>query len=298
MKFAYRRRETSFYNLNPLARIAYLSALFYLSILFSSIEIQMAVLFLIIITACLAGVLREAFYFSRFIVYMSAFLAVISVIFGPGGRIIYSISFISVTISPVLFSISMTIRLVSSVMSFEMLLLTVDPDSVMSILSRLSRKTAGALLISTRLMPVMSNEGDEILQAFEARGVPLRSGRMLDRVRAASHVLYPMLYSSMDRGIAVAEAMETRGFPSRWKHKKEILTRFDLFQIAASVFSVLTFTVLSLYGIGEADYYSVTSIYAGYSMIGMLSVLIVNVPFFVFNGRSKVAANQGSEVPV
>jgi energy-coupling factor transport system permease protein len=298
MKFAYRKRETAFYNLNPWARIAYLSALFYLSVLFSSIVIQLAVLLLIVITAFLAGVAREALYFSRFIVYMSGFLAIISVIFGPGGKTIYSIASIYITLSPVLFSISMTIRLISSVMSFEMLLLTVDPDSIMSILSRLSRKTAGALLISTRLMPVMSNEGEEILQAFEARGVPLRSGRLPDRLKAVSHVLYPMLYSSMDRGIAVAEAMETRGFPSRWRHRKETLSRFDLFHIGASIFSVLSFTLLSIYGIGEADYYSVTSIYAGYSLIGVLAVLTVNMPFFMFTGRQKFASNQGSEVPV
>ncbi|MCL5437554.1 MAG: energy-coupling factor transporter transmembrane protein EcfT [Candidatus Thermoplasmatota archaeon] len=125
MRFEYRTRDNSFYRLNPWARIAYLLTLFYLSVLFSGIPLQLEVMALVLLTAFLAGVLKEALYYSRIIIYMSLFLAAISIVFGPGGASIFRIYVFDITVDPVLFSISMTLRLISSVMSFEMVLLTV-----------------------------------------------------------------------------------------------------------------------------------------------------------------------------
>ncbi|MCL5437555.1 MAG: energy-coupling factor transporter transmembrane protein EcfT [Candidatus Thermoplasmatota archaeon] len=162
----------------------------------------------------------------------------------------------------------------------------------------MSKKTAGALLISTRLMPVMNNEGQDIMEAFESRGVPVSHGRLMERVRAASHMVFPLLYSSMDRGIAVAESMETRGFPARWKQKREILNTVDRLQISSCIGSVLLLSALSVTGVGEADYYSVPSIMSGFSIAAVVVVFVLNIPYFLLSWRGKVASNQGSEIPV
>jgi multisubunit Na+/H+ antiporter MnhG subunit len=92
----------------------------------------------------------------------------------------------------------------------------------------------------------------------------------------------------------VAEAMETRGFPSRWRRRKYVFSFTDYLQIAISTTSVAVAVTLSLYGIGLANYY-VPGQYAVQLPIVMLFVLLT-FPFVPYLRRRYDHSDKGSEV--
>lgn len=282
MKYVYRPRDSRLSTLDDLTRIVMFLSLFFLSVLFSSIPMQLIALVAILLTAVLAGVLRPALGFVRYILFLSALLLFTSVILAPGGQTVARLPLLSITLSPLLFSLSMFLRLASSVISVNLLLLAVDPDASVSFISRLGRKTAASLLVATRLMPVLANEGEEVLQAFEARGVSVREGKWRERARSASRMVFPMLYSTMDRSMAVAEAMEVRGFPSKWKRRGYHFSLRDVCQMVISAASLLLALILSFGGTGIEDYYSHPSIVVPWYALLLFALLTFPiVPLFV-----------------
>lgn len=283
-------------SLNEISRIFYFLTLFFLSVLFSNITLQLIVLFSALLVALGAGVIVESLSFAKYILFFSAVLSVISVLAAPGGTLLYRLPFTNITSSPLLFSASMLIRLLSSVISLNLLLLAVNPDATIAFISRLGTKTAASLLVASRLLPVLANEGEEVIQAFEARGVSIRQGSFRQRLKSASLMVFPLLYSTMDRSISVAEAMEARGFPSRWKRKKYVFSLIDYCQISISAFTAGIALLLSSFGVGMSNYYAAASI--GIQLPVAVLVVLLTFPFVPLIGRWSYDTGKGSELQI
>ncbi len=294
MRFVFRERESLLSSINEVSRIFLFLSLFFLSVLFSNIELQLVVLCSILVTALAGGVLRDSLMFVKYSAYFSFFLFIVSIVFAPGGTVLFHISFFNLTASPLLFSFSMFLRIISSVLSLNLLLLAVNPDATMAFISRLGTKTAASLLVASRLMPVITNEGEEVLQAFESRGMSLRQGKWRERAKSASQIVYPLLYSTMDRSISVAEAMEARGFPSKWVKKRYVFTAWDNFQLAASAASIAGALWLSFHGTGLSDYYSGSSVLVQLPVA--IAILLLTVPMAPILGRWSHHTDKGTDV--
>ena len=296
MNLIYRKRAVRLSSLNDISKIVLFLSLFLMSVFFSSIPLQLVVLSAIILTATVAGVLRDALPFARYVTYLAVLLAATSVFLAPGGAVLLRFHSFSLTLSPLLFSISMLLRLLNSVLSLNLLLLAVNPDETIAFISRFGRRTAASLLVATRLMPVLTNEGEEILQAFESRGISVRKGRWRDRVRSVSHMIFPMLYSTLDRSLAVAEAMEVRGFPSRWVGKEHAYSIRDIAQISISLVSAGMAVAISLQGSGVADYYTSTALYVNWQIV--LLFMLLTYPIVPFMRRWSNNQGKRTDVPL
>lgn len=296
MKLIYRERESAFSSLSESVRITVLLVLFLLSVLLSSIQLQAALLAAILVTAAAAGVTAESLMLARYVAYLSSFILLISVFLAPGGRVLLSLPLLHITSAPVLYSISMLIRILSSVIALNLLLLTVNPDALLAIISRFGRKTAASLLVATRLMPVLANDGEEVLQAFESRGLSLRSGGWRERAYSASRMVFPLLYSTMDRSLSVAEAMEARGFPARWRMRRSVLRGADYLQLGMSLSALIYALYLAFTGAGVANYYSASTPAIQYIPLLLLSIL--TFPVIPFLGRWSYHRDKGPDVQV
>ncbi len=296
MRLIYREKESAFSSLSEAVRITVLLVLFVLSVLLSSIQLQLVVLAATLVTAASAGVTAESLLLARYVVYLSSFILLISVFLAPGGRVLLSLPLLHITSSPVLYSLSMLIRILGSVIALNLLLLTVNPDALLAIISRFGRKTAASLLVATRLMPVLANDGEEVLQAFESKGLSLRSGGWRERAYSASRMVFPLLYSTMDRSLSVAEAMEARGFPARWRMRRSTLRRADCVQLAMSFAALIYAFFLAFTGSGVANYYSAAPF--AIQFVPLLLLAILTFPLIPFLGRWSHHRDKGPDVQV
>lgn len=256
MKLLYSGKGNLLSGANEVSLIIYFICLFIVSVLFSSIPFQLSVLGVLIVCTALSASARKMLPFMLYALYFMAIVSVFSIIFGPGMGVIASLGPIAVTYSAVYFSISMLLRIMASIISLNLLLVAVNPDASVAFISRFGKRTAAALLVATRMMPMLANDGEEVLQALESRGLAFRKGRWRKRIAAISHMFFPMLYGTLDRSISVGEAMEVRGFPARWRTRRYAYTWADLFTLSQSGLAVALAILFSLTGSAVANYYS------------------------------------------
>ena len=101
-----------------------------------------------------------------------------------------------------------------------MFIVTINPSEFAASLSRLgiSYNVGYAIAIALRYVPDVQADFTKIKHAQEARGIEMSSKTSLwDRLKKMSMIIFPLLFSSMDRIDVVSNAMELRGFG---KHKK------------------------------------------------------------------------------
>ena len=131
-----------------------------------------------------------------------------------------------------------------------MFIVTTNPSEFAASLNKLgiSYNVGYAIAIALRYVPDVQADFTKIKHAQEARGIEMSSKTSLwDRLKKMSMIIFPLLFSSMDRIDVVSNAMELRGFG---KHKKRTwymgkkLTKNDYLTIAfVVVFMVAALTI-------------------------------------------------------
>ena len=92
---------------------------------------------------------------------------------------------------------------------------TTDPSEFAASLSRIgvSYRVSYAVALALRYIPDIQREYRDISLAQQARGVEMSSkAGLIDRLKAASAILIPLILSSMERIETISNAMELRGF--------------------------------------------------------------------------------------
>lgn len=90
----------------------------------------------------------------------------------------------------------------------------VDADRLMGRLSRVAPRSAVTLSLATRLLPTLERDARALGEAARLRGLPLTTGPRRRRARTAARLALPLLGTSLERGLDVAEAMAARGYGS------------------------------------------------------------------------------------
>jgi energy-coupling factor transport system permease protein len=107
-------------------------------------------------------------------------------------------------------------------------------------------KIGYSVSLALRYIPDIQRDFNEIKQSQEARGIDMSKDVSLPtRIKSMSAILFPLIFSSMERIDVVSNAMELRGFGKNKKrtwHMAKPFTRMDYMVI---VFTVV-FSVISL----------------------------------------------------
>ena len=126
-----------------------------------------------------------------------------------------------------------------------MFIVTTNPSEFAASLNRIgiSYNVGYAVAIALRYVPDVQSDFTKIKHAQEARGIEMSSkASVWKRLKKMSMIIFPLIFSSMDRIDVVSNAMELRGFG---KHKKRTwykgkkLTQKDYLTLAfAAVFMI------------------------------------------------------------
>jgi len=119
---------------------------------------------------------------------------------------------------------------------------TTNPSEFAASLNRIgvSYKISYAVALALRYIPDIQREYRDISLAQQARGTEMsKKASLVDRLKAASTILIPLILSSMERIETISNAMELRGFGKGAKRSWYSARRFSGMDILAIVFSLL-----------------------------------------------------------
>ena len=121
-------------------------------------------------------------------------------------------------------------------------LVTTDPSELAASMNMVGipYTISYAVEIALRYIPDIQDEFHRIRNAQEARGIEMSSkGKLIDRIKNTSAIIFPLLFSTMERIDVVSNAMELRGFG---KHPKR--TWYSRRELTFADYAVLVFIVL------------------------------------------------------
>lgn len=124
------------------------------------------------------------------------------------------------TAEQLFYEANMIIKYFTVIPAVFMFLVTTDPSEFAASMNRIgiSYNICYAVAISLRYIPDVQSEFTKIKNAQEARGIEMSAkASLLGRIKNVSAIIFPLIFSSMERIDTVSNAMELRGYG---KHKK------------------------------------------------------------------------------
>ncbi|MDD6492102.1 MAG: energy-coupling factor transporter transmembrane component T [Firmicutes bacterium] len=148
------------------------------------------------------------------------------------------------------YELNVVIKYFTVIPAVFMFLVTTNPSEFAASMNKLgiNYNVGYAISIALRYIPDVQDEFTRIKHAQEARGIEM-SGKapLFSRIKSTASIIFPLIFSSMDRIDTVSNAMELRGYG---KHKKRTwymerkLKRNDYLTIAFTVaFTIVALTI-------------------------------------------------------
>ena len=173
-----------------------------------------------------------------------------SEIYGSRTVLFHLVGPYDVTTEQLFYELNVIIKYFTVIPAIFMFLVTTNPSEIAASMNKIgiSYNVGYAIAIALRYIPDVQDEFTKIKHAQEARGIEM-SGKasLLSRIKNTSSIIFPLIFSSMDRIDTVSNAMELRGYG---KHKKRTwymekkLKRNDYLTIAFTViFAIVALTI-------------------------------------------------------
>jgi len=224
MKLSYIESESPLHRLNPLVKIGWVTAMSMAAIIINH-PVLLAILFLATLPWVAAGrIWRAWFSLMRLAILLCLTITIITMAVNHNGEhVLWQAAFKlpvlgypAITVEALLFSLAMCFRLLTIISAFAILTLAVHPDDVLQVMYKvhIPRKTVLVAALAVRFLPLLISDAERISAAQQARGWRPGLGGPLQRIKNGAAVLTPLLSNSLDRSIALAEAMESRAFGS------------------------------------------------------------------------------------
>ncbi len=158
-----------------------------------------------------------------------------------------------VTKEQLFYEFNVMIKYFTIVPSVFMFIVTTNPSEFAASLNRIgiSYNIGYSVALALRYIPDVQDDFAQIKHAQEARGIEM-SGKapLFSRIKNTSSIIFPLIFTSMDRIDVVSNAMELRGFG---KHKKRTwysgkkLKKADYITIVITVIFTIIALVVTFY---------------------------------------------------
>lgn len=156
-----------------------------------------------------------------------------------------------VTAEQLFYEWNILLKYFTIVPSVFIFIVTTDPSEFAASLNRIgvSYNIGYAISVALRYIPDVQDDFHKIRNAQEARGIEMSSkAKFMDRVKNTASIIFPLIFTSMERIDTVSNAMELRGYG---KHKKRTwysgrkLQKADYMTIAATLLFMATALVIT-----------------------------------------------------
>lgn len=120
-----------------------------------------------------------------------------------------------VTAEQLFYHLNVILKTVCTIPIVLLFVCTTNPSEFAASLSRIgvSYRISYAVALALRYIPDIQREYHDISLAQQARGVEMsKKASLVNRLKAASSILIPLILSSMERIETISNAMELRGF--------------------------------------------------------------------------------------
>lgn len=258
----YRPRQTLIHGLHPLAAL----------VLYASLAAVVLVLQNPLYLALVGGgvlalvLLAEAGKETRPFLVLGLFMALLVAFFNPlvnrqgADVLVYGprlpvLGRLDITLEAVVYGAVSGLRILLVIVLFGLASVTLNPDDLLDLLSRLSLRPSLSAALAVRLYPSLVVEARDMLEVQLARGERLRGGGRWERVRSHFPFWLSLFRGSLDRAANIAEAMSARGFGSgRASRRRRPLRGRDILVLPLSL-AVAAVAVLSSLGDGGYRYF-------------------------------------------
>ncbi len=157
-----------------------------------------------------AMMLRLAAASGLLLLVLNPFLAVAGdrvLIAGPG----FALLDLEVTAEELLWGAVSGMRLATAIVATAAFLALSDPDRLQAMVARIAPRSALTVALAARLVPALRRDASDLREALAVRGTGGGTGRRA-QARQAAALVEPLVASSLDRGVGIAEAMAARGY--------------------------------------------------------------------------------------
>ncbi|WP_404815092.1 energy-coupling factor transporter transmembrane component T family protein [Psychrobacillus glaciei] len=169
-----------------------------------------------------------------------------TVIYGTSHPITGSIGRYSITLEQLFYQLNITLKYFAVIPPALLFLVTTHPSEFAASLNRVgvSYRLAYSVSIALRYIPDIQRDFKTIARSKQSRGVDMsRNEKLGKRIKNAGSIIFPLIFSSLDRIETVSNTMDLRSFGKlkkrTWYGYKEFKTRDFI-----SIFITFLFFVL------------------------------------------------------
>jgi energy-coupling factor transport system permease protein len=266
LDLTYRELGSPVHRLGLPGKVALFGMLGVLSLVFSDLLFLGGVIATCVLLSIAGKVGRRAATFLRYFLLFSLLVFSINLVANQTGqeelfsttiRFYWWRASFRVTLESISSALRMVLRLFALVQVFLVFTLTTKPEAILGAVSRFnSFHGFGTLLaLSYRFLPTVALDGVRIRNSLRSRGVRFDDGGRLERARSYASLGLPLVLNSLDRGLQLAEAMESRGYGrgTRTVHTEKA-SKLQLALAAYLVLAGVGFLALFVTrGVGEAS---------------------------------------------
>lgn len=158
-----------------------------------------------------------------------------------------------VTKEQLFYEFDVMIKYLTVIPAVFMFIVTTNPSEFAASLNKvgISYNICYSVALALRYIPDVQDEYKKIKHAQEARGIEMSSkASLIDRIRKSSAILFPLIFTSMDRIDTVSNAMELRGFGKYRKrtwYSARALKRNDYIVLIVTVLFTITALMITFH---------------------------------------------------
>ena len=156
----------------------------------------------------------------------------------------------TITTEQLFYELNIMIKYFTVIPAVLMFILTTNPSEFAASMNKIgvSYKISYSIAIALRYVPDVQADFTKIKHAQEARGIEMSSkSGLIDRIKNVSAILFPLIFTSMDRIDVVSNAMELRGFGKNkkrtWYSGKKLTSRDITVIVVVFVFAVVSMLI-------------------------------------------------------
>ncbi len=169
-------------------------------------------------------------------------------IYGTRTDLIHLVGYYTFTKEQLFYELNIILKYFTVIPVALMFIVTTNPSEFAASLNKLGVKyTIGySIAIALRYIPDIQKNFQEIKTAQEARGIDMsKSVKFIPRIKNIVAIIFPLIFSSLERIDTISNAMELRGFG---KQNKRTWYSERAFQIADYIIiaSILLFSILAM----------------------------------------------------
>ena len=240
--FVFTYGTSAIHRLDPRVKLLYAFSVMILSLIFSSLLIQI-LLFLIQIPIVFSADVSR-----RWFKTMRGCLIIAIIIFASNLFARWLNSGYKLSLDFFEISLAMTFRFAALVASFSIFSLTTSPDDLSLAMEqmRIPYWFCFAFTTAIRLMPTLARDAQAIMDAQKSRGLELERGNFMKRARNYVPILVPLIVSAIRRSFELAEAMESKAWGANVKRTSMKKLRFK-FTDYITLILILFFLIFGFY---------------------------------------------------